>query len=507
MSALFALLFSTALAQDLTPEPTPMSEEQRTELFAAFDTATAAGRKAEAADALLEILSDEEKALGHGTAWVELAEVLQGYQLDTAALTAWKRALETEPVQVAPHLDDVLALAKEIEDEAFIAPLMSDNLGLDVSSETRSTMALLAGRHLLEIGELNKALGILLAADKSAPDYLEARSLYGIVLAQQGRYEDALGALLEAQQLSRRQGRSDRTRNVVDINVARVYYGAENWGQAIAAYAAVDRGSEYWPEAQFERAWAHFRADDLTGALGLLMNHDSPFFDDWYFPEGDLLRSYSLFLLCKFPDASREMDQFSDAYMPLKQELDTLVPQMDATAAFADASAFLRGEPTQLPSRILRPYSYEDRIASAVRMVDLTNEEITRTDSLSNNVIGAKAKEWTEARRDAVLAAEGQRVLDRTQASRQELKEMLEGIELTRLDLLNLEAQIYERAASLGKLEFGDRLGKLRSMRKNRKSSWVWPFQGEYWADELGWYQIDARPDCPEKLLTDENER
>ena len=31
-------------------------------------------------------------------------------------------------------------------------------------------------------------------------------------------------------------------------------------------------------EAAFERAWAHFRLDDMNGALSLLHNLDSPWF-------------------------------------------------------------------------------------------------------------------------------------------------------------------------------------------------------------------------------------
>jgi hypothetical protein len=74
---------------------------------------------------------------------------------------------------------------------------------------------------------------------------------------------------------------------------------------------------------------------------------------------------------------------------------------------------------------------------------------------------------------------------------------MLEGVQMTRLDIINLEAQMYERAAATGALDYGDPIGKLRDLKKRRSRSWVWPFEGEFWVDELGYYQIDARPDCP----------
>ena len=109
-------------------------------------------------------------------------------------------------------------------------------------------------------------------------------------------------------------------------------------------------------------------------------------------------------------------------------------------------------------------------------------------------------KGWIEARRDAIIASEGRRIIQRASDTRDELAELLNGIELTRLDLLNLETEMYERASVTGELDFGDKIGKLRDMRRNKKGSHVWPFQGEFWADELGYYEIDARPDCPSTM-------
>ena len=57
----------------------------------------------------------------------------------------------------------------------------------------------------------------------------------------------------------------------------------------------------------------------------------SPFFDDWYFPEADLLRIYSLFLMCKFPEASKEINAFQDHYKPIQQRLAALGASMVMT--------------------------------------------------------------------------------------------------------------------------------------------------------------------------------
>ena len=95
----------------------------------------------------------------------------------------------------------------------------------------------------------------------------------------------------------------------------------------------------------------------------------------------------------------------------------------------------------------------------------------------------------------------------RVEKARAELTEMLQGIQITGVDITTLEADLYERAAATGTLNFGDPSARLKTLRREKKGYHVWPFEGEYWQDELGWYQVDARPDCPEKLATGENKR
>ena len=120
----------------------------------------------------------------------------------------------------------------------------------------------------------------------------------------------------------RASGRDERFRAVLDLNIARTYFALGNWGRAMEYYGRVPRSDAAWPEAQFERAWAHFRADDMPGTVALLITHDSPFFEDWYFPEGELLRAQALFLMCKFPQTTKEIDEFQASYAPILARLD-----------------------------------------------------------------------------------------------------------------------------------------------------------------------------------------
>ena len=61
---------------------------------------------------------------------------------------------------------------------------------------------------------------------------------------------------------------------------------------------------------------------------------------------------------------------------------------------------------------------------------------------------------------------------------------------------MGFEQRLFERAAVTGSLDLGDQSEELRKQGRRRGYRY-WPFEGEYWADELGHYVYATRPDCP----------
>lgn len=499
------LALATAEAKKPEPEPEPapaepaaptVSVEQRTQAFAAHDAAVQSGQKAAAADALLPVLDDPALQPLHGEAWAKMGDLLASFDMEYSALIAYAKAIEADPQAGSSKVQVAMDLAAKLGDERVLAPALAANVGLPVDEATRSRMAFLAARHHFQDENYGTAVGILAMVGKDSPVYPRSEALRGVILAQQGRPNDALAPFLTAQAMKDKVEDPARFEDVLDLNIGRAYFAAANFPRAIEYYAKVDRASPYWPEAQFERAWAHFRLEDMNGTLGLLHNHTSPFFEDWYFPEGELLRVYAEFLLCKFPEANQDITAFSEHYTPVKAELDRTLGGMTAQDAWQDVRAYIEERPTKLPGMILRPYRYDDRMKGAVQSVQKAEDELARLANAAANPSTARARERLERRRDEIARTEGDRVLAAAVRKRDELDQMLGSVEITKIDILQFETQLYEKAAVTGQIDYGDRIGQLRKLRKTRGAR-VWPYQGEYWADELGYYRYDVRPDCP----------
>ncbi len=107
--------------------------------------------------------------------------------------------------------------------------------------------------------------------------------------------------------------------------------------------------------------------------------------------------------------------------------------------------------------------------------------------------------EWVSARRVELIQSEGARIKAYLSGQANSLNTMLSDTEIARLDILRLETQLYEQAAGIGKMADAANLAK-RKLRVPRGQQ-AWPFQGEFWADELGYFRVTATPQCPQSLM------
>jgi hypothetical protein len=477
--------------------PAPMADSQRAPFFTAWATALASGNRDAAASALIEIIDNPMNAQLHGEAFVHLAELYEQQGLSLAALGAYGRGIALDPVHGAPAVGKALALAEATGESGYLAEALGNNVGIQVDPTVRNQLSIVAARYHVDRNNWGPALAILMMGDKSAPRYEEIELLRGIALSAQSRHKDAVSPLLSAAAMGVAAKRDDNWKNVVALDLARAYYSAGDYGNSIVWYAKIERSSDYWLDAQFERAWAHFRGNDTNGALAMLHNHQSPFFEGMYQPEADLLRAYSYFVMCKFTEATEAMDAFAAKYEPIQNELGQL--SLSPEEAFADVIAYRADKPTRIPTYLLGQYRHEERLDATQKMLAQADTELAKAGAMGGRA-GTLAVDFVTGQRDARVRTEGNRVLARIDRAKVELQSFLSGLEITRLDLLALETQMYERAAATGVLDYGANVDRLKQLRKAKKGYRVWPWQDEYWADELGWFVFSSAPDCPDSM-------
>ncbi len=486
-------------------------DEARQEAFEPYEEALDRGDKAGAADALAAIVEDEDLADYRGEAWAALGGLLRELDLPYSALLAYSLALADDPDGGDAAITPALDLSDQVGDTGPLEAVFAGNIGLAAGSAERSRVAWLGARHAYRSGELSVALAALSMVEDSSPVFLRAQLLRGLILSQQGRYTDALPPLLTADGLAAGAGDAELT-TLTSLSAARAYYAlgvqtldreglaaaAGSFARASEYYARVPRSSPSWPQAQLERAWTHYRLEDLSGALGYLQSFTTPFFEDWYVPEAKMLRVYALFLLCKFPEASAQIADFKRQYEPVRSEVAPTLAAMDARAVYEDALRFAEGGETRLPAMFLRDYPDEARFTATAAAVRAAEEELDRLDSAGSRPFTDLLTERVTARREALILEEGARIAARVEAQVSAVDGWLQDTDILKLDMLKYETRLFEQAAATGGFEDPRALAR-RKLRRG-PGELAWAYEGELWADELGWYRVEAKPECPASM-------
>lgn len=493
---LLAALLALAPAQAAPPTGAGGPEDPAWQAaFGPYIQAVAAGNDGAAADALVVITQDLAQAPYHGEAWRRLGALAEDKGYPHAALLAYTQG-------IGKGGDDAALVAKALElgprvgDMTTLQEMFAGNVGAPVPKEQKGYMVWLAAQGNYLRGNLSTTLAVVSLIPKDDAHYARGQLLKGIVLSQQERFTDAVVPLAVAAQLTE----GTDLQELVNLNLARAYYGAGNYARAIEHFAKVPRASAQWPEAQFERAWAHFRLDDVNGALGVLQTLRTPFFDTWYMPEAWMLRAYSLFLLCKFPEATRQIEDFNGTYVPLQQALAAGLAGANPQGTFQDLAGWLEGGQSAFPEAVLTPWKSDERLAAAVSAVKSAR---TEAENLQRNNAGPGWDHLGRMLQDRVKelsVREGERVLVRFRAQLSDLQLWLQDAKVAQLDMLRLETRLFEAASVTGALEESRRLAARKpKLRDNQR---YWPYDGEIWADELGYYRASVFAECPPGLVS-----
>lgn len=472
-----------------------LAQESPEDPWADYTQRADQGQAAAVADELAVILQDETRAAEHGQAWAQMGHALHEAKLPFAALVAWGQGLDAGQAPAIEDYPHALKSASDFGHEMWLGSRLASHLKPLGDEQAQAELSWQVSLSLYDREEWNDTLGMLAMIPPSSERKVDAAVLEAVVLAQQGRYGEAIPMLLAAEGRGITDGRDEAFTSLTALNLARTYYATGDYETAMASYNRVSRSDAHWPEAQFEKAWAQYAAEDYNGTLGTLHSHHTPFLEDFYFPEAELLRAQSLFMLCKFPSATEAIDGFQERYQPLLDEVTATQGSMTDAELLADVGAYLSGTPYKIPSTMLWRYNSDTRLKSTLSGLDAAQEELSK---LNSPGLTAVVVPTLEAHVAQVQSTQGGRIRAHLSASRANLQDMLTGIELTRIDLLRLESKLYTQASMGVDITEMDRQTDYKRIRKSGKR--VWAYQGEYWADELGWYRVIATPECPKAL-------
>ncbi len=308
-----------------------------------------------------------------------------------------------------------------------------------------------------------------------------------------------------------------RMRDLAFLSMARTYYSASirldekntptidsaKLSAAVKFWNRVDVASEYWLDSLFEESWAYFMAGDYAHALGNIHTLQSPYFPNSYYPATDILKAVIYFSNCQYDDAETIVARFQSKYQPIYDDLARTLKRFQGSEADEPFYKFLkevRDGKADLPPRIqvVVQNALSDRqLLRHLQYVQVLDDESKRFDKerkkFRESALGADVKDALQLARDIAVRNAGQVARERYQRNLDELQEHLRdstkiSIDVTSARRNQLDAVLAGSQVSVQESE--------RNVVKPDEEHVIWPFQGEYWRDELGFYRQTITSKC-----------
>jgi len=372
--------------------------------------------------------------------------------------------------------------------------------------DLKNEIAFTVGQLWYSQDDLETALEFLSRVDSSSEEYyLRAKYLQGAVQARQNKARDSLEAFKDILRFERdstsRSAAMQNFHSRAIMSIARIFYSTKNFDTALRYYSQIEKYSVDWLQALFEKSWAYFRADNVERAMGNLHTLNSPYFREQYFPESRVLQAVILFTNCRYEDAILVVDTFVKEYDDLRKELNSQLAQNEDPADFYYWLASLSVKGKGFSYRLKRIFNLalaDKRLYRLFSFIVALDREEALLESMRQATVQKDLAERLLGElvtyRELAIGETGEQARSRLDRKRRELQRLVSQAMKVKFEALNSLKEMIE--------------GKREASRESGESTgWVvyeddehlaWPFEGEYWKDELDSYLFRVENLCPE---------
>jgi hypothetical protein len=295
--------------------------------------------------------------------------------------------------------------------------------------------------------------------------------------------------------------------DLMTLTAARLLYQSAYFEAAQKYYDKIPKSSDYYLEAQEEKAWSFLRRRQAQDALAITQTLVNPIFTGQVGPETWFVRSLSQLKTCDYPAALETLKAFPAEFKERTIALDALVKDAN-TPDVQKALALIAEGTLSLPAlagiskKLPRGMVKDELLRQLVKTQRVLENESKAIDVLTVDMRDVGARAEFENIKNNILQRVGQsrantleRVKKLAQMEVEETKNILNKLHIVEAEII----QQVESATKLAKMVPAGEEVKKGSTGSTAEDVLKFPFQNEFWFDELTNYKVDLKKACQAK--------
>ncbi len=446
-----------------------------------------------------------------------MGKALYNMTFYSASLSYFDRIVQKGPSHAYYNatLKWLASLSRQLPDSTGILEKIGkyQRAELDQSSleKVRDELYFLLGKYYYQKGNFKEAVSLFGTVQPSSEFYVQAKLFEGATHVREFQAKPAVESFKEVLRASAESSdpKVKPFEDLANLSLARTFYSTGQFDLAVKYFDRVSQESYDWANSLFEASWANFmlKQKGYSKALGNIHTLQAPFFEDYIKPESVAealtVKATIYFYNCLFDRAEEAINEFNAVYPTLVGDLKKLLTATADNAALFEIAVKIRNGTSGLPEqteRAARGVLGDLSLVKRFQYVEQLDRQLDLHDKAeagwkSTNIAQAVFADLTLQRSLAVNEA--------GDLARRRMIRLTRELDQLNKRVIKIEYEIIQGERGNVEEEIGTESQINRTVGKRRVEEIrvddehiVWPFTGEYWRDELGYYRVKVANKC-----------
>lgn len=369
------------------------------------------------------------------------------------------------------------------------------------------------GKFFFDYNRYDEARKYLAQVSNEGADFSDAQYLLGLMVVLEAGEQDTderaqklitASPLFQQAVTAAESKDEDRVAHLSYLALARIAYTVGLYDVAIFYYRKVPTDSTNYVNALYEIGWSYFLKGDVRRGMGIFHTLDGPDWENYFLPDSHLLEATVFMNTCHFDFAHDAVKRMEEKYLALRAPLQKYLAEYTTPETLY--RAFVLGQTNkgvELP-RLLRMATLADaefsELYGTVRnrrreVSELSTHKDNLGADLANRLLSSVETQQKDAQMEMGIKISA--ILQRLDAELTDLEVKLSEI---RIEIDEVQADELEKAIKDSYQETSQAAAAAASQRTASvfvgDKYLTWPFEGEYWEDEINAYRSNLTEVC-----------